>query len=139
MASKGEEKLPPRRFVNSAFYRRVQPWKQHTAPMQKDIHPKFWDDLKRGYEPVTLDKIPEGWQSLIESRMRPYSHKTHLFCWIKPGKDRKLPQKDDKVNVQTKDGTITKFTVEESQGSSQPPYHRSRNTGFVILKLLPAS
>jgi hypothetical protein len=125
-----EEKLPPRRFLNSKFYRKVKPWK-HTAPMQKDIHPQFWDQDNRGYQPVSVTKAPKEWKHLVESRMSEYSEKDkYLFCWVIPGKDRQLPQRDDVIEVAK---TGDKFTVAESQGSSMPGYPRSRNTGFVIL------
>ncbi len=134
--AKREEKLPPRRFLNSKFYRKVKPWK-HTAPMQKDIHPQFWDQDNRGYQPVSVAKAPKEWKHLVESRMSEYSEKDkHLFCWVIPGKDRQLPQRDDVIEVAK---TGDKFTVAESQGSSTPGYPRSRNTGFVILSLPSSS
>ncbi len=110
MASKREEKLPPRRFLNSAFYHKVQPWK-HTAPMQKDIHPQFWDLEGRGYEPVPVAKAPKEWKHLIESRMRNYSEEKHLFCWVIPGKDRKLPRRDDSIQVTLSLCAISFFTA----------------------------
>ena len=88
MSKNKEEKLPPRRYLDSAFYQQVRPDKW-IAPMQKDIKVSFYDQDNRGYEPYQGKN--ETWDAQVESVMKGYDSATHQFCWVVPNKDHQMP------------------------------------------------